>query len=244
MQDLFELISSKTYPGRGIVVFHPNNQDKLFCAYWIMGRSENSRNRVFEECEGNLKTVPADASKVEDPHLIIYNARVAVPDKDVVVITNGDQTNTIVDFVKNFDDEKTAFMQSLMTRTFEDDEPNFTPRISCMINTRSGEVCFSSLKCANSQSETPLRNFSFYESVAQSQGYLLTTYVDDGDPLPSSNAEPIKITCDSQSLNMFKESLWTALDDDNKISLYVEEIDLKNANSVRSFVNNYKKVEA
>ena len=244
MQNLFELISSKTYPGRGLVVFRPKGENKLFCAYWIMGRSENSRNRVFDEFEGNIRTIPADDSKVEDPHLIIYNARIALPNKNVVVITNGDQTDTIVDFVKNDTDEKAGFVQALMTRTFEDDAPNFTPRISMMVNTKTGEVAFSCLKCANSDTETPLRNFSFFEKVSEGDGYLLTTYVDDSNPLVSSCSEPLNVTCGSNCLSDFKNSLWEALNDDNKISLYVEEIDLYTGKTEGEYVNKYERVEA
>ena len=244
MQNLFELISSKTYPGRGLVVFHPKGEDKLLCGYWIMGRSENSRNRVFEEFNGNIRTIPADDSKVEDPHLIIYNARFGLPDKNVVVITNGDQTDTIVEFVKNSPDEKTAFMQALTTRTFEDDSPNFTPRISMMVSTKSGEVAFSCLKCSDCQTETALRNFSFYDSVSEGAGYLLTTYVDDSNPLESSCAEPIKVKCDCESLLEFKSSLWEALNDDNKISLYVEEVDLDTGEIEGKYINKYERVEA
>ncbi len=244
MLNLFEHLKSKTYPGRGIVVFHPKEQNKLFCGYWIMGRSENSRNRVFENFEGNIRTIPADDSKVEDPHLIIYNARVAVPDKDVVVITNGDQTDTIVNFIFNSEDEKLAHVEALMTRTFEDDAPNFTPRISTVINAKTGEVAFSSLKCSNAQNETAQRSFSFYEKVDEGEGYLLTTYVDDGSPLPSSSSEPIKITCEAQNLNVFKELLWESLNDENKISLYVEEIDLKTSKFMSEYINKYERVEA
>ena len=244
MQNLVELISSKTYPGRGLVVFRPKGENKLFCAYWIMGRSENSRNRVFDEFEGNIRTIPADDSKVEDPHLIIYNARIALPNKNVVVITNGDQTDTIVDFVKNDTDEKAGFVQALMTRTFEDDAPNFTPRISMMVNAKTGEVAFSCLKCANSDTETPLRNFSFFEKVSEGDGYLLTTYVDDSNPLVSSCSEPLNVACNSTCLLDFKNSLWEALNDDNKISLYVEEIDLDTGETEGEYVNKYERVEA
>ena len=244
MQNLFELISSKTYPGRGLVAFRPKGVNKLFCVYWIMGRSENSRNRVFEEFEGNIRTVPADASKVEDAHLIIYNARVSIPNRNVVILTNGDQTDTIVDFVKSGDDEKVAFMQALMTRTLEDDAPNFTPRISMMVNTKSGEVAFSCLKCANAESEIPQRCFNFYDGLSEGEGYLLTTYVDDSKILKASCSEPVKVACDSECLSDFKDSLWKVLNDDNKISLYVEEIDLETGKSVGEFVNKYEKVEA
>ena len=244
MLDLFELISSKTYPGRGLVTFHPKGEDKLFCGYWIMGRSENSRNRVFEEFNGNIRTIPADDSKVEDLHLIIYNARIELPNKNVVVITNGDQTDTIGEFVGNSSDVKIAFMQALMTRTFEDDAPNFTPRISIMVNTKSGEVAFSCLKCANSEAEIASRNFSFFDNVPDGDGYLLTTYVDDSSPLESSCAEPIKVTCDCKSLSEFKSSLWEVLNDDNKISLYVEEVNLETGNTFGEYVNKYQRVEA
>ena len=244
MLDLFELISSKTYPGRGLVTFHPKGEDKLFCGYWIMGRSENSRNRVFEEFDGKIRTIPADDARVEDPHLIIYNARIGLPNKNVVVITNGDQTDTIVEFVGNSSDEKTAFMQALMTRTFEDDAPNFTPRISIMVNTKSGEVAFSCLKCANSEAEIASRNFSFFDNVPDGDGYLLTTYVDDSSPLESSCAEPIKVTCDCKSLSEFESSLWEALNNDNKISLYVEEVDLDTGEIEGKYINKYERVEA
>ena len=250
MENLFDYLSSKTYPGRGIVVFHPKETSTLLCAYWIMGRSENSRNRVFEEVRSenssrfSIRTVAADETKIEDPHLIIYNARLSIDEKNIVIITNGDQTDTIAQFVEDGNDENVAFMKALETRTFEDDSPNFTPRISVMVNAKSGNVSFSSLQCADVEKQTTVRNFSFYDQVGEGQGYLLTTYVDNGNPLPSGSLSPIKVECKSQNSHDFIENIWKSLDDDNKISLYIEEIDLNNGNSKCKLINKYNRLEA
>ena len=248
MQNVCDYLNSKTYPGRGIVAFHPSGQNKLFLGYWIMGRSENSRNRVFDEIyEGKwkgcgIRTIAADDSKVEDPHLIIYNARIAQHEKNVIVITNGDQTDTIAESLLYNDNEKIAFVQALMTRTFEDDAPNFTPRISLVANANTGAVAFSILKCADAKTISAQRSFSFYEKVPSGEGYLLTTYVDDASPLPSSGSEPVMISCEAKDLSEFRDMLWSSLNSDNKISLYTEEIDIETGKSRFEYVNKFERI--
>ncbi|MBQ9059002.1 MAG: inosine monophosphate cyclohydrolase [Atopobiaceae bacterium] len=195
MQDLRELLQNNAYPGRGIVV----GKD---CAYYfIMGRSTNSRNRIFVETEDGIRTEAHQPELVEDPSLIIY-APVRKLDSSLV-ITNGDQTDTIV--------EMGDFRAACMTREFEPDTPNFTPRISAILH-EDGSFELSILK--HQESGRCLREFFCYEGADEGTGYFLSTYEHDGDPLPSFSGEPIEVKlCEA-------EELWAALNEDNKISLW------------------------
>ncbi len=194
MQDLLELLRNNPYPGRGIVV----GNDTVY--YWIMGRSENSRNRVFTLTEDGIKTEAHDPSKMADPSLIIYHPVRKMGDK--LVVTNGDQTDTIT--------EMGDFRKALMTREYEPDEPNFTPRISAIINEdKSFEL--SILKHKDSGC---LREFFSYESCPEGKGYFISTYQGDGNPLPSFEGEPKEVSLPSP------EEVWAALNNDNKVSLY------------------------
>lgn len=197
MQDLCELLRANSYPGRGIVVGY----NRVY--YWIMGRSVNSRNRVFTLTDDGIKTEAYDPSKLEDPSLIIYHP-VRTMDDDLVV-TNGNQTDTIV--------ERKDFVAGCQARRFEPDAPNFTPRISSILHS-DGSFAISILKHQAGEADRCERQFFFYEGVDAGEGYFISTYQHDGDPLPSFAGEPIHIRMDEP------KEVWEALDQDNKVSLY------------------------
>ena len=192
--DLIKFLKETSYPGRGIVV------GKDVAYYWIMGRSENSRNRIFALTEDGIETRAFDESKVADPRLIIYHP-VRATEKGLIV-TNGDQTDTIADMG--------CFKKALMTREYEPDDPNWTPRISAMIY-KDGSFDISILKRLNG---TCLREFFCYEGAAEGKGYFISTYQGDGKPLPSFAGEPIEVELPTP------EEIWDALNADNKVSLY------------------------
>ena len=194
MRSLTELLKNNSYPGRGIVV----GKNKVF--YFIMGRSENSRNHIFTKTEDGIKTEAFDASKMKDPSLIIYHP---VRKTDLgLIVTNGNQTDTVA--------EAGCFKKGLMTREFEPDAPNFTPRISAVIYP-DASFDISILKYNNG---TCLREFFCYEGADDDKGYFISTYVGDGSPLPSFAGEPIEVDMPSA------EEVWAALNNDNKVSLY------------------------
>ena len=195
MQDLVKLLESNPYPGRGIVV----GQGVVY--YWIMGRSFNSRNRIFVETEDGIRTEAHQPELVEDPSLIIYHP-VRTMGTDLVV-TNGDQTDTIV--------EQGDFIKGCMLREFEPDDPNFTPRISTILH-EDGSFELSILK--HQESGRCLREFFCYEGADEGVGYFLSTYDGDGNPLPTFTGEPREVTLPTP------DEVWAALNDDNKISLY------------------------
>lgn len=195
MQNLVDILKGNPYPGRGIVV----GKDRVY--YFIMGRSENSRNRVFVKTEDGIRTEAHDPAKLVDPSLIIYHPVRAMGEK--LVVTNGDQTDTIVDA----DD----FRAGCMKREFEPDAPNFTPRISAVIN-EDGSFEISILK--HQQNGRCLREFFAYEGVDEGCGYFISTYQGDGNPLPTFAGEPIEVALGTP------EEIWAALNPDNKVSLY------------------------
>lgn len=202
MHDLLELLSNNPYPGRGIVVGR-NAAGLPVVFYWIMGRSTNSRNRIFERTDDGIRTKAFDESKLEDPSLIIYHP-VRTMGNDLVV-TNGDQTDTIV--------EAQDFMSACMSRSFEPDEPNWTPRISCILH-EDGSFALSILKNQADDSNRCQRNFFYYEGVEAGQGYFISTYEGDGSPLPSFAGEPKAVSIPTA------DDVWAALNTDNKVSLY------------------------
>jgi IMP cyclohydrolase len=195
MQDLAELLRSNPYPGRGIVV----GRGRVY--YWIMGRSSNSRNRVFVECDDGIRTEAHDPALLSDPSLIIYHPVRTMG--DALVATNGDQTDTIV--------QAGDFRAGCMQREYEPDDPNFTPRISAIVNA-DGSFEISILK--HQANGRCLREFFAYEGADEGVGYFLSTYVGDGNPLPSFVGEPIEVKLPTP------DEVWAALNEDNKISLY------------------------
>jgi IMP cyclohydrolase len=195
MQDLIKLLESNPYPGRGLVV----GQGVVY--YWIMGRSFNSRNRIFVETEDGIRTEAHQPELVEDPSLIIYHPARTMG--DALVVTNGDQTDTIV--------EQGDFFKGCMLREFEPDDPNFTPRISAILNA-DGSFDLSILK--HQDNGRCLREFFCYEGADDGVGYFLSTYDGDGNPLPTFTGEPIEVNLPTPN------EVWAALNEDNKISLY------------------------
>lgn len=215
-----DVLEGNAYPGRGIVVGLSKDGTKAMFAYFIMGRSVNSRNRVFKEENGALKTEAFDPSKMQDPSLIIYYPVKSVG-KDVIV-TNGDQTDTIEESLK----AGKCFRHALKKRRFEPDFPNFTPRISALLHLENGyKYEMSILKSADKFGTACNRYYYDYEPVA-GVGHFLHTYVSDGDPLPSFEGEPERVEIPNDVKDFAKE-IWNALDGENKISLYCRAYDLK-----------------
>ena len=217
--DLTQLLQSNPYPGRGIVLGRSADDTKAVIAYFIMGRSENSRNRVFVETPDGIRTQAFDPSKMTDPSLIIYNP-VRVFGASTIV-TNGDQTDTIREGLA----AGKTFSQALHTRTFEPDEPNYTPRISGLVK-KDGDYVLSILKSADGDPASCRRYFYAYEKPLAGQGHFIHTYMGDGNPLPSFEGEPEQITIDSKTPQEFAQLIWSNLNEDNKVSLFVRYIDL------------------
>ena len=231
INDIGQLIRGNSYVGRGIVIGKSADGQKACSAYFIMGRSANSRNRIFTEKDGALYTEPFDASKVEDPSLIIYAAVRQFENK--LIVTNGDQTDTIYDHLK----EGKCFKCALATREFEPDAPNFTPRISGMLTFENDDFTYemSILKSADTEG-TACNRYTFSYQPLPGLGHFLHTYVCDGNPIPTFQGEPERIII-PDSIDEFTETLWDALDEDNKISLYVRYTDLKDGSTDTRLIN-------
>ena len=219
LQNLSSLLVSNPYPGRGILLGRSADGKKAVVAYFIMGRSENSRNRVFEATEDGIRTRAFDESRMTDPSLIIYHP-VRVVD-GTTIVTNGDQTDTIADSFRRGE----GFVRALRTREFEPDGPNFTPRISGMVRP-VGSYRLSILKSADGDPACCQRFFYEYDSPIAGQGHFISTYKTDGSPLPSFEGEPIPVALDSACPACLADKLWESLNADNKVSLYVSFIDL------------------
>ena len=234
INELPELLSSNPYPGRGIVIGKSEDGRSAVFAYFIMGRSENSRNRVFTEKDGAVFTEPFDYAKVSDPSLIIYAAIRRFENK--LVVTNGDQTDTIYDFLKKGEDMRAA----LRTREFEPDSPNFTPRISGVIDFKDGDFSYemSILKSADAEGTACNRYFYEYPSI-KGLGHFIHTYVTDGNPIPTFQGEPERVKIPSD-IDSFTKSVWESLNEANKISLYVSYTDLKSGKSDVRLINKNK----
>ncbi len=215
---LSELLAANTYPGRGIVIGKSEDGKQIVIAYFIMGRSVNSRNRVFVTEGEGIRTEAFDPSKLSDPSLIIY-APVRVVN-GMTVVTNGDQTDTVRDFLL----EGKTFEDALRTRQFEPDLPNCTPRISGMV--AGGDYKLSILKSADGDPESNHRYFYEYENPKAGVGHFIHTYMTDGDPLPSFEGEPEKVTIEGD-IDTFTKTVWNALNEDNKVSLFTRFIDIE-----------------
>ena len=231
ISDIAKLIEGNSYVGRGIVIGKSSDGKKACAAYFIMGRSANSRNRVFAERDGVLYTEPFDASKVEDPSLIIYAALREYKNK--LIVTNGDQTDTIYEGIK----AGGSFSGALATREFEPDAPNFTPRISGMITFRHGDFTYdmSILKSADEKGSACSR-YTFSYPALPGLGHFIHTYVCDGNPIPTFQGEPERVAI-PDDIDKFTDSLWNALDPDNKISLYVRYVDLETGEAENRLIN-------
>ncbi len=230
--NLFKELDSNSYPGRGIVIGRSADGKYAVTAYFIMGRSSNSRNRVFIEDGEGIRTKAFDESKLEDPSLIIY-APVRVLD-NTTIVTNGDQTDTIYDGLK----EGKTFEQSLRTREFEPDAPNYTPRISGMMEVESGRFSYSLsiLKSDNGNPEECNRYTFSYDNPLAGEGHFIHTYMKDGNPLPSFEGEPKFVSIEGD-IETFTKKLWESLNLDNKVSLFVRYINIATGEKKTKIVN-------
>ncbi len=220
LKTLKEELGSTAYPGRGILLGRSADGKKAAIGYFIMGRSVNSRNRIFVADGDGLKTKAFDESKMVDPSLIIYNPVLVLGNTQIV--TNGDQTDTIFDFLK---DGKT-FEDALRTRTFEPDSPNFTPRISGVIDSKSGAYKLSILKSDCGDEASVQRFFYEYEQPKAGEGHFIHTYMGDGNPLPSFEGEP-QLVAIPNDIDTFTKTVWESLNEENKVSLFTRFIDLE-----------------
>lgn len=225
-------LGATSYPGRGIVLGKTADGTQMAIAYFIMGRSENSRNRVFVEDGNGIKTKAFDESKMVDPSLIIY-APVRVLG-DVTIVTNGDQTDTIYEGMA---DGKT-FEDALRTRTFEPDAPNFTPRISGLVEPTQNRYRLSILKSADGDPASVRRFFYDYNAPKAGEGHFIHTYQQDGNPLPSYEGEPTPVTIDGD-IDTFTANVWNSLNADNKVSLFTRFIDLKTLETQTRIINKH-----
>ena len=230
--DLYEDLRSNAYPGRGIVIGKSADGKSAVAAYFIMGRSVNSRNRVFVEDGDGIRTQAFDPSKLEDPHLIIYAPVRVLGNKTIV--TNGDQTDTIYELMN----QQLTFEQALRTREFEDDAPNYTPRISGIIKTDKGgfNYAMSILKSDNGDPSSCLRHTYTYHNPKAGDGRFIHTYMGDGSPLPSYEGEPTLVGIPND-IDEFTNGIWNALNEDNKVSLFVRFIDLETGKTDTRIVN-------
>ena len=228
--DLTELLQGNPYPGRGIVLGRTADGKSAVAAYFIMGRSENSRNRVFTVTEDGIRTEAYDPSKMVDPSLIIYHPVRQVGTE--LVVTNGDQTDTIRDFLV----EGKTFEAALQTREFEPDHPNYTPRISGQM-AADGSFQMSILKSADGDPSCCHRYLYTYDHPLAGEGRFIHTYMGDGNPLPSFEGEPKRVVLDAPNAEALAEQIWTALNPDNKVSLFVRYVSLEDG-SVQQVIKN------
>ena len=228
-------LSSNAYPGRGIVIGRSADGTKAVTAYFIMGRSENSRNRVFVEDGEGIRTQAFDPSKLVDPSLIIYAPVRVLGNKTIV--TNGDQTDTIYDLM----DKQLTFEQSLRTREFEPDAPNYTPRISGIMHIENGEYNYamSILKSNNGDPSSCLRYTFSYNNAKAGEGRFIHTYMGDGNPLPSFVGEPELVAIEGD-IDTFTNMVWENLNEENKVSLFVRFIDIETGAYETRIINKNK----
>ncbi|MCI9583517.1 inosine monophosphate cyclohydrolase [Clostridiaceae bacterium] len=232
MLSIAEELKRNSYPGRGIVLGRSADGARAAAAYFIMGRSENSRNRIFVEDGDGIRTQAFDPAKLSDPSLIIYAPVRVLGNKTIV--TNGDQTDTIYEGM----DKQLTFEQSLRCRAFEPDAPNFTPRISGIIHMEQGafNYAMSILKSSDGDPASCHRYTFAYENPVAGEGHFIHTYMHDGDPLPSFEGEPKRIAV-LDDIDEFTELIWESLDPENKVSLFVRYLDLATQKTSTRIVN-------
>lgn len=233
IQSMKKLLSENSYPGRGIMIGKSADGKKAMIAYFIMGRSENSRNRVFERFDGGMRTKAHDESKLQDPSLIIYNPYLARPNMDIV--TNGDQTDTIYNFLE----EGKSFEDALMTREFEPDHPNYTPRISGIVSYcfPNNEFTYSLSILKSAYGNPEACNRYFYRYMPQNGiGHFIHTYECDGNPIPSFHGEPETVTLPNTAKELAQE-IWENLNCDNKVSLLVRAVPLDGSEAEEIIIN-------
>ena len=231
VHDIKELLTGNPYVGRGIVIGRTADGKKAAAAYFIMGRSNNSRNRIFAEHGSEVYTEPFDASKVEDPSLIIYAAIREYENR--LIVTNGDQTDTIYNGLT----KGASFSEALTAREFEPDAPNLTPRISGMLTFEDGDFSYemSILKSIDPEGSDCARYTFSYPSKA-GLGHFIHTYVTDGNPIPTFQGEPERVVIEDD-IDLMASKIWEGLDEDNKISLYVRYIDLETGEEENRLIN-------
>ena len=238
--NLNEYLASNEYPGRGIAVAMAPDGRQMFIGYFIMGRSENSRNRVFDPVpeRGGICTIAADPAKLEDPSLIIYAPVRVLGHKTIV--TNGDQTDIVYDALK----KGKSFAKALRKRTFEPDSPNFTPRISGLVKVKEGEMSYKlSILKSDGGNEASVERFFFeYPQPVAGEGRFIHTYRCDGNPIPSFSGEPERVRI-AGNIDTFTNMVWNSLNEANKVSLFVRFIDLKTGEAEDRIVNKYQKTE-
>ena len=231
IKSMHQRLDGNTYPGRGIVIGKSADGKSAVTAYFIMGRSANSRNRIFTEKDGTVYTEPFDASKVEDPSLIIYAAIRQYENN--LIVTNGNQTDTVYEGLaagKSFDD-------ALATREFEPDGPNWTPRISGMLTFDNGDFTYKMSILKSGDAEGSFCNrFGFHYMPKAGLGHFIHTYVCDGNPIPTFQGEPERVSIPND-IDAFTDEIWNALDENNKISLYVRYIDLETGKETCRMIN-------
>ena len=228
-----EAVGATTYPGRGIIVGKSADGKRAVMAYFIMGRSVNSRNRVFVKENAGIRTEAFDPSKMVDPSLIIYWP-VRVIDNHVIV-TNGDQTDTIQNHVSN----GSTFDRALRERTFEPDAPNFTPRVSAMATFENGDFSLDMgiLRAGDAQGSCCHRVFWEFEGIEAGKGYFLHTYLSDGNPIPSFTGDPETVAIDDGDADSIAEAIWNGLNADNRVSLWVCTRDLATGETQQKIIN-------
>ncbi len=232
VNDIGELIRDNSYVGRGVVAGKSKDGKKAALAYFIMGRSANSRNRIFTDKNGEVFTEPYDVSKLEDPSLIIYAAIRSIGGS--VIVTNGDQTDTIYEGIE----KGISFSEALTAREFEPDKPNYTPRISAILNLgKDFTYQMSILKSADAEG-TACNRYTFDYAPLNGIGHFIHTYVCDGNPIPTFQGEPERVII-PDDIDEFTNTLWGALNEDNKISLYVRYIDLETGKEDNRLINKY-----
>ncbi len=233
MIDMTAYLQDNPYPGRGIMLGRSADSRCAVIAYFIMGRSENSRNRVFEETEDGIRTKAFDESKMTDPSLIIYHP-VRRMDNGITIVTNGDQTDTIRDNIL----AGHCYRHALNTRTFEPDGPNYTPRISGVVKP-NGSYDLSILKSLDGDPACACRYFYEYDAPKAGVGHFIHTYESDGSPLPSFEGEPRRVSVTAPDAETLAEELWLALNEDNRVSLFVRYIDLETGEDETSIINKH-----
>jgi len=233
-ENIEEILRGNSYPGRGILIGCSADGKRSVVIYFIMGRSKNSRNRIFEKTDDGIRTSAFDIAKLTDPSLIIYHPVRILGSR--LIVTNGDQTDTIANNLTHEYD----FCTALRTREFEPDAPNYTPRISGLVE-QNGAYSLSILKTVSGNPIHCQRNFFEYSGVVHGLGHFISTYEKDGDPLPSFIGEPIPVDItDTCGLEAFAYEIWHALDEDNKVSLFAWERDISTEEVNDLIINKHK----
>ena len=230
--NFFDMLSGNPYPGRGIALGRSADNERAVIVYFIMGRSVNSRNRVFEATDDGIRTRAFDESKMTDPSLIIYHP--VRTQSGFTIVTNGDQTDTIRDFLT----AGKSFADALRTRAFEPDGPNWTPRISGLL-APDGGYRLSILKSADGNEACCERFFFEYDAPIAGRGHFLSTYETDGNPLPSCGGEPRRIGFGNETAAALADRVWNALNADNRVSLFVRTVELSTGSADTAIINRH-----